>query len=127
MTEPEWLLLRSSFDLLQETTQQQVFTRIRALTPGEDRYVCPMLDAEQGACLVYEGRPLACRTYGYYVHDRDEKWCVQVSEHLGSETEARPIMGNEAALERRLARAGRPARRLDEWFTPPAREQSPKT
>lgn len=116
MTELEWRQLRSSLAALEGTTRQNVMAKIRALTPGQGRVVCPMLDLAEGACVVYDGRPLACRTYGYYVHDRDDKWCAQVTDHLVETAAPHVVMGNEAALERRLSRASGPVRGLDEWI-----------
>lgn len=37
-----------------------------ALTPSRP-LVCPMLDETEGACPVYAQRPVACRTYDFYV------------------------------------------------------------
>ena len=50
---------------------------LRALTEQATRpAVCPMLDETASACRVYEYRPVACRTYGFYVQHDLGLYCI---------------------------------------------------
>ncbi len=110
-TAAEWRKLLSAFSRLapkvQATIRERVAELVRlAAQPAPPRhYVCPMLERESGACLVYEGRLSACRTYGFYVSRDTGAWCERV--RLLAE-ERRVLLGNEDALEAQLGRLGPP-------------------
>jgi len=85
LTEAEWDLLRDGLsdlpaEILQEITQT-VAELSTQLTPF---VVCPMLDKSAGACRVYEYRPVACRTYGYYVQHDKGLYCHDILERVTS-------------------------------------------
>ncbi len=54
-----------------------------------------MLDREAGACLVYERRPGACRTYGFYVERGVGLHCAMITEAV----DARPAGDVTQALD----------------------------
>ena len=56
----EYFFLREGFDLLHEPIKKNV--RSRAAQGLGDFSSCLLLD--QGACLLYERRPIVCRTHG---------------------------------------------------------------
>jgi uncharacterized protein len=79
-------------------------------------YTCPLLDADSGLCLTYEQRPIACRTYGFYVDRGDGLYCDQIRTLVDTGELDNIVWGSNAAVEERSARLG--ARRsLVEWFT----------
>lgn len=66
VTPPEEELLREGIAALDEAARAGVAERFRALGAAPERpVVCPLLDPATGACLVYEQRPVACRTYSF--------------------------------------------------------------
>ena len=70
--------------------------------------MCPFL--EDGACLVYEVRPVACRTYGFYV-DRDGGQYCELVGALNADV----VWGNGASVDVDLGALG--ARRdLVSWW-----------
>lgn len=105
LTAAEWELLRSAVAVL----PAEVHGRIAALAGEVRPIVCPFLEA--GACLVYEARPVACRTYGFYV-DRDGGQYCGIVESLNADV----VWGSGAAVEADLAALGQ-RRDLLTWFT----------
>lgn len=116
LTSAEWELLRDGLAGLGAARLNDVARKIIALADGTARpVVCPMLDEDSGACPVYLQRPVACRTYGFYV-DRDlGLYCRDIEALVaGGELDA-VVWGNHEAIERKLV-ALEPARPLTEWF-----------
>lgn len=105
VTGAEWELLAAAIDRL----PAEVRERIRE---GTGR-VCPLLDQEAGACLVYEARPVACRAYGFYA----ERGKVLGCERIEALAEAEPdvVWGNHTALEEDVRLLGEAAP-LAEWL-----------
>lgn len=61
--------------------------------------VCPLLGADD-RCLVYDARPIACRTYGFYVaEDGDGRWCRIISARSDL---ADTVLGHEGHVVARL-------------------------
>jgi Fe-S-cluster containining protein len=83
LTAAEWDLLRPVAEALPDHVQARVEAMWR---------VCPFL--ENGVCLVYEVRPVACRTYGFYVDRDGGQYCGMVEA-----LQAHVIWGNGAAVE----------------------------
>ncbi len=67
---------------------------------AQGHWTCPLLDAERGQCRVYDVRPIACRTYGFYAGREGDYWCEQVTGHLGARRDTL-VAGNQAAIDRR--------------------------
>ncbi|HEU4406514.1 MAG TPA: YkgJ family cysteine cluster protein [Polyangiaceae bacterium] len=90
---------------------------------------CPFLDEAEGACSLYEHRPLACRTYGFYVARDHDQHCDLVTREVeergddliwgnadalrvaaeGALGEPLPFAEGLRRLEAALARSGGPA------------------
>lgn len=108
----EWNLVEDGVAFLPESVQAEIQARIRA----SDAHVCPFLDPAAGICLVYQHRPIACRTYGFYV-DRDRGlYCGQIADRVDSGEFAQVVWGNVAGIEARLESSG-PKITLAEWFS----------
>lgn len=71
--------------------------------------VCPLL--QDGVCSVYEVRPIACRTYGFYVDREGGQYCSIIEAMHGL---ADVVWGNAESVERRLDAMGE-RRSLAEW------------
>jgi Fe-S-cluster containining protein len=82
-----------------------------------------MLDRERGACLVYDARPIACRTYGFYTERDAGLHCSMVTNavdaHAAREDPASgptPVVwGNGEAIAADMDAFGKPAS-LREWL-----------
>lgn len=84
----------------------EILGRIRQGADGPGPVVCPFLDLDHGACLIYGARPVACRTYGFYVGRTGPRHCDLVGETVGEDD--RVLWGNHDAVERRLQTLGTP-------------------
>ena len=74
-----------------------------------------MLDESSGACPVYAQRPVACRTYGFFV-DRDKGlYCRDIEALVEGGGLDEVVWGNHEVIERRLT-AFEPTRTLTDWF-----------
>lgn len=106
VTRDEWLLIDSALNpVLRE--------RIRASAQNSRPVICPLLDEDSGACLIYAMRPIACRSYGFYAEREKVLGCHRI-ETLAQESQD-VVWGNHEALDERLAQLG-PARELFEWL-----------
>ena len=89
---------------------------LRALTEQATRpAVCPMLDETASACRVYEYRPVACRTYGFYVQNDLGLYCNDIKAKVEEGALADMVWGNQDAVDRRLKQLG-DSRELTDWF-----------
>ncbi len=66
----------------------------------ENPRVCPLLDPQAGTCTVYEVRPIACRTYGFYAERQFVLGCSRI-EHVDATTPG-IVWGNQASVDARL-------------------------
>mgnify|MGYP002778276045 FL=1 len=113
INELEWQRLAPALD---EPMRQ----RIRATAGAVRPVVCPLLDVESGACLVYPVRPVACRTYGFYAERGRVLGCHRIEAIAADSPDV--VWGNPAAVERELNAWGE-ARPLSEWLTFPLRPE----
>lgn len=88
-----------AYRALPANTRAEARARVESLRPdAQGHYTCPLLDADRGRCLVYDARPLACRTYGFYAGRDGDYWCEQVDAHL--EPRRRTLTcGNQIAMD----------------------------
>lgn len=114
LSEREWESLQVGLEKLSPGAYEDVGRRVRAL-PGSGPMICPLLDSE-GACLVYEHRPLACRAYGFY-RERDKGlYCHEIEARVDRGDYEDVIWGNAEGLEQRQAQLGE-MRDLREWWS----------
>jgi len=69
LTRAEWESLQQAIEESLPDWRERVAPLVAAVPAAP--VTCPFLDRDSGACLVYEARPLACRTYGFY-RERDK-------------------------------------------------------
>lgn len=116
ITAEEWGLLQQGLAVLPPERLRKIGREIAALAELASRpVVCPLLDREQGACLVYAHRPVACRTYGFYVERGLGLYCKDIEARVAAGDWADVVWGNHDAIDQRLAGLGE-VRPLTEWF-----------
>mgnify|MGYP000867396909 CR=1 FL=1 len=116
LTATEWRLLREGLAALSPERLQAISHDLAALVGQPWRpIVCPLLDPSTNACPVYAQRPVACRTYGYYVQRSLGLYCHEIESRVADGTLADVVWGNHDAIDHRLARLGG-TRPLSEWF-----------
>lgn len=113
VTREEWRGIAAHLELLEPVTAEAIRERIRNSATASRPVVCPMLDADSGTCLVYEARPVACRSYGFYVERERVLGCHWIN--LIAEESPGVIWGNGIALEDKLKPLG-PTAELHQWL-----------
>jgi len=102
LTGAEWARVEEGLAGLAEEARARVLDRVRQLAGPP--YACPFLEA--GACLIYDHRPIACRTYGFYADREAGLYCGQILTRVDSGEYADVVWGNQSAVEARLDEAG---------------------
>ena len=116
LTAAEWDWLRDGLAALPSERLREIGQYIAALAEQSSRpIVCPLLDLSAGACLVYSHRPVACRTYGFYVQRDLGLYCNDIESRVAGGAWVGVVWGNQDAIDRRLCGLGG-TRDLTEWF-----------
>lgn len=116
LTAAEWDWLCEGLAALPPERLREIGQDIAALAEQPSRpIVCPLLDRSAGACLVYAHRPVACRTYGFYVQRDQGLYCKDIESRVAGGAWAEVVWGNQDAIDRRLCGLG-DSRELTEWF-----------
>ncbi len=116
ITAQEWALLQTGLAALPPEQLQAIGRAISALASQTTRpVICPMLDRDKGACTVYPYRPVACRTYGFYVQRDLGLYCKDIEAQVDKGDLAEVVWGNHDVIDQRLSRLGE-SRELTEWF-----------
>jgi Fe-S-cluster containining protein len=116
LTEAEWNYLREGLAELSEGQLKEIGQAVNALAKWPSRpIVCPLLNQAAGACRVYAHRPVACRTYGFYLERGQGLYCRDIETRVAAGEWAEVVWGNQEAVDRRLAGLGE-VRELTEWF-----------
>lgn len=113
----EWELLHQGLAGLAPEHLQQISRDMVALAGETARpLTCPLLDRQTGACPVYAQRPVACRTYGFYVQRDKGLYCGEIEALVVDGALVDVVWGNHDAVDQQLAKLGE-SRPLTEWFT----------
>jgi Fe-S-cluster containining protein len=116
LTNVEWDLLRTGLSDLPAEIQQEITQTVSQLSTQSNQFiVCPMLDKSKGACRVYEYRPVACRTYGYYVQYDKGLYCNDILKRVTSGELNDVVWGNQNTIDRQLS-SFTDTKDLTEWF-----------
>ena len=116
LTATEWDSLREGLATLPAARLREVSRNMAALADQRERpVVCPLLDRSTNACPVYAQRPVACRSYGFYVQRDLGLYCSDIESQVAAGTLADVVWGNHDAIDHRLASLGS-ACPLTEWF-----------
>src|SRR5438067_2196121 len=78
VTREEWQLISAQLARLEPGTANAIRERIRESATASRPVVCPMLDRDSGTCLVCDVRPIACRSYGFYVERESVLGCHRI-------------------------------------------------
>ena len=116
LTAEEWELLKAGLATLPAEQLAEIRRRIAEL-PAErpHRVTCPMLDPATGACPVYVQRPVACRTYGFYVQRDKGLYCAEIESRVAEGQLTEVVWGNHDVIDQQLASLGE-TRSLTDWF-----------
>ena len=105
LSSSEWVRVDEAVAALPSPVRTEVEKRIDALLVqiAEDtvgsHVVCPYLDSGSGSCRIYDARPLACRTYGFFVtRDRDQ-YCELIETEVSSRGDNDIVWGNADAID----------------------------
>jgi Fe-S-cluster containining protein len=116
LSEAEWDLLREGLVALPRERLQAVSRDMAVLDRQQSRpIVCPLLDQPIGACMVYAQRPVACRTYGFYVQRGLGLYCHDIEFRVTDGDLVDVVWGNHDAIDHRLGGLGE-ILALTEWF-----------
>lgn len=116
LTLAEWDLLREGLAELSPERLHEIRNKMAALASLQTQpVVCPLLDISTGACPVYAQRPVACRTYGFYVQRNLGLYCRDIESRVADGALAEVVWGNHDAIDQRLAGLGE-SRALTDWF-----------
>ena len=112
-------MLKEGLAVLPPERLAEITRNMAALGGQKSRpVVCPMLDQASGACPVYAHRPVACRTYGFYVQRDKGLYCSAIEARVAGGALADVVWGNHDAIDQQLAGQGE-NRLLTEWFSLP--------
>jgi len=112
----EWHLLQEGLSALTPERLGGISRAMAALVGQRSRpVVCPLLDQSSGACPVYAQRPVACRSYGFYVQRDLGLYCHDIESRVAGSELADVVWGNHDAIDRQVAALGE-SRALTEWF-----------
>ncbi|MCL4851984.1 MAG: YkgJ family cysteine cluster protein [Bryobacteraceae bacterium] len=115
LTEAEWLLLRQGLAALDENRRSEIRTRIQLTRGTASPVVCPLLDLRDGSCLIYDQRPVACRTYGFYVERDRGLFCAGIQSAVERGEYRDVVWGNQESIDAALRKFGEPLE-LADWI-----------
>ncbi len=115
LTEPEWLLLRQGLATLDKNRRDEIRKRIQLTRGAASPVVCPLLDLQDGSCLVYDQRPVACRTYGFYVERDRGLYCAGIQSAVERGEYRDVVWGNQESIDAALRKFGEPLE-LADWI-----------
>ncbi|MFZ2726106.1 MAG: YkgJ family cysteine cluster protein [Methylococcaceae bacterium] len=116
LTAKEWALLQEGLSALPKQQLLDISQAMTELAQQSTRpLTCPMLDQSLGACRVYAHRPVACRSYGFYVQRDKGLYCQEIEARVAEGEWATVVWGNHDVIDRQLNALG-DSRDLTEWF-----------
>lgn len=104
LTAAEWERVDKAIALLPTSEQVMVEQRINTLLQQIDQgtlssqVLCPYLNEQEGACRIYASRPIACRTYGFFVARDYDQYCKQIETEIHDRGEDAIVWGNAEAI-----------------------------
>lgn len=111
----EWDLLRDGLMALSAERVRAVVGDVAALARQRSRpLTCPLLDRHSDACMVYAYRPVACRSYGFYVQRGLGLYCSDIENLVAGGELSEVVWGNHDGVDGQLACLGE-TRSLVEW------------
>ena len=114
ITETEWRELQLTVSSMPVSEKRELSRRIADLRDVHRPYTCPFLDLSSGSCLVYAHRPIACRTYGFYVERSEGLYCGRIRSRVDQGEYFDVVWGNQATIDDQSSSLGT-KRTLIEW------------
>lgn len=109
LSQVEWQEVEAGLALLPAETRGEVNGRLAAASGSPAPHTCAFLDPTDGACLIYQHRPIACRTYGFHVDERGVGlYCQAIQQRVDGGDFTGVVWGNHSAVEARLTELGAP-------------------
>ena len=125
LTAAEWDWLREGLAGLSPDHLQAICQEMASLAGSlENPIICPLLDHATGACPVYAHRPVACRSYGFYMQRNVGLFCRDIEKQVADGDLPNVVWGNHDAIDHRLKQLG-DSRPLTEWFAEWKRDSQP--
>ena len=130
LTAAEWARVDEGVAALAPDVRDAVLGRVDGLRRRiQDGFagpvVCPFLDTREGACLIYASRPLACRSYGFFVARDAPEVCEIIERDIAERGERGIVWGNAASLAADVrASLGEPVSFVDHFARDPGRSAS---
>ncbi|UBF29951.1 YkgJ family cysteine cluster protein (plasmid) [Kovacikia minuta CCNUW1] len=128
----EWERVDAAVARLPDAAQAIVEQRIDALLQQiaeqtlSSAVVCPYLDEQEGACRIYDSRPIACRTYGFFVTRDHNQYCEQIETLVHNRSDGAIVWGNAEAIRNDIERiSGAPVSFELHYRNPPHVNQIP--
>lgn len=70
---------------------------------------CPYLNEQEGSCYIYDSRPIACRTYGFFVARHHDQYCNLIETQIHDREDHAVVWGNADAICNEVERiSGKP-------------------
>jgi uncharacterized protein len=119
----EWKRVDEAVAQLPSSEQVVVKQRINALLQqiAEDTLdssvVCPYLNEQEGACRIYDARPIACRTYGFFVARDHDQYCQQIETTINQRGETAIVWGNAESVRHDIERISGAPIAFEQWHS----------
>jgi uncharacterized protein len=119
----EWKRVDEAVAQLPSSEQVVVKQRINALLQqiAEDTLdssvVCPYLNEQEGACRIYDARPIACRTYGFFVARDHDQYCQQIETIINQRGENAIVWGNAESVRHDIERISGAPIAFEQWHS----------
>jgi len=109
LTIEEIEMLNEGIKLLDKHVIENIKVKIKNLNEHFTHFKCPFISSE-GHCLVYDHRPIACRTYGFYISNINKSkglFCYKIQELESSNKLNHIIWGNYNVISTQLESMGK--------------------
>ncbi|HEY9852050.1 MAG TPA: YkgJ family cysteine cluster protein [Leptolyngbyaceae cyanobacterium] len=109
----EWTRIDKAVAALPATIRTEIKQKIEQLlveiakNTVNSPVVCPYLDENEGACRIYDARPIACRTYGFFVARDGNDYCQIIENELSFRTDTATdiIWGNAESIRNEIEKS----------------------
>ncbi len=112
LSSSEWVRVDEAVAALPERVRDQIEQKIDALLMQiaaktvSSQVICPYLDEQERVCSIYYSRPIACRTYGFFVTRTQEQYCQLVETEVALHRDSTIVWGNAEVIHNEVERIG---------------------
>ncbi|XGV94636.1 MAG: YkgJ family cysteine cluster protein [Leptolyngbya sp. BL-A-14] len=110
LSQAEWERVDMAVTSLPAPVQAAIEQRIDSLLQRirgqvlSSAVVCPYLNAQEGTCWIYDSRPIACRTYGFFAARDHNQYCEKIETEVNTRQDDGIIWGNAEAIRHDVER-----------------------